>query len=529
MSADPPIPAPPADASGSPVRARSRIARNVASNWATTVVTLLSTLFITPLVVSALQRELYGVWSFLVGLLSYADLLYLGLGGAFVRGVAMCRAGGKQAELNRLASVVFFIYLVLGTVSLAVFGSLGWFVDHVFAQPLSAEATASIAAACALLGVQLFLNFVSSSFAGILYGSDRIDLINAVRIAVILGRAAAIVLWIDGAHPLVILPSITAGFTALEAAAMALIVHGVDGRLRVRPVVPSRAELAPLYSFGLKSFAIVFATTLINYTDTTVVGVMLGAASVAVYTLPLQLVEYVRVLAIGASSALLPRLAVLVHDGDWAGLREAYLRGTRVVLFLASFATAQLFTLGPAFLAIWVGPEFGAKVHGVIICLGTAALLHVFAVVVPYTFYQAMDRMGTPARILVIEAVANAVLSVALAPWLGILGVAIGTLVPAIAASAVLLPAYFRRLLSVPTRDVLAAVLPSAALIVVVVLTQWVAGAAIGSASYLELAARVTVTVGPVLLVFWLGFPREDRLWVVNAMRRVAGHRSLPE
>jgi O-antigen/teichoic acid export membrane protein len=61
------------------------LARNVLSNWLVLAGTLIYALVITPIVVRTLDTERYGVWSFLNGVLAYADLFYLGLGVAFIK------------------------------------------------------------------------------------------------------------------------------------------------------------------------------------------------------------------------------------------------------------------------------------------------------------------------------------------------------------------------------------------------------------------------------------------------------------
>ena len=73
------------------------LARNVLSNWIGIPITVAYGLVITPIIVRALDTELYGVWSFLNGLLMYSDLLYVGLGSALIKYVAQHRANDDQA------------------------------------------------------------------------------------------------------------------------------------------------------------------------------------------------------------------------------------------------------------------------------------------------------------------------------------------------------------------------------------------------------------------------------------------------
>jgi O-antigen/teichoic acid export membrane protein len=504
-----------------PAPARPSLAINVLSNWTTLVVSVLATFITTPVVVHALRTERYGVWSFLNGLLVYSDLLYLGLGAAIIKHVAACLARDDQPGVNRTTSVVLTIYAGLGTICFAGFAAVSVIVPDLFAVPLTGELADSARQVCLLLGVQLFFTFIGAGYSGNVLGHDRFDMLNALRVTAVVGRSAAILFWLNGSDPLLVLGRITATTAALEAVGAALLARHVGPALRVRPVRPTVSELKALYSFGVPSFVLLLATTLIAYTDTTVIGITLGAASVAVYALPLQLVEYIRVCASGASGTLLPRLTVMVEQGDALGVRVAYIRSARAVMCLSAFMAAHIIAMGPAFLTLWVGTEFGSHVEWVIVCLASAALLHVLSAVVPSGFYQATGLLRTPATVLLLEALANLILSIVLAPRLGILGVALGTLLPAAAVSCFVLPPFLWKHLRISAAIAIRGIVPALVLFVLTLTAQALIGPLVGGASYSALAGRVVLTLPAGLAVFALLFPADDREWFYGIARRI--------
>lgn len=496
------------------------LTRNVLANWLAMGVTIAATFFVTPIVVRVLQSERYGVWSFLNGLLAYSDLLYMGLGAALIKFVASHHAAGDQGGVNRVASAVLSIYTVIGLLCFVAFAGLSPFVPRFFARPLltpDAEVAASIA--CVLLGVQLLVGFIGSAFAGVLYGLDRADLAGFMRVLTLTLRTVVIIAVLGGPRPLVTLAVITASAAALETLGLACLVFLVNRGLAVRVVKPTRSELKVLYGFGVQSFIVIFSMTLINYTDTTVIGVAIGAASVALYSLPLQLVEYIRVATHGVCGVLLPRLTVLAEKGDRNGLRSMYFTIVRVTMFLAAWLTANMVFLGGSFLTLWVGPEFGEQAQWIITCLSLAMMLHIFAITVPLGFHQAMGTLRVPAIVLLVEAIANLGLSLYLAPRLGILGVALGTLVPATIVGVAVLPPYLMRLLNVRLAEMVEAVRPSLVLLAGVGVLLWALDAVIGDTSYLHLAAKAFITAPLAGLVLVLMFPPEDREWVARRIR----------
>ena len=86
-------------------RGAPSLMRNVLSNWTVLGSAVLYSLLITPTVVHALDREAYGIWSFLNAFVAYSNLFYLGLGAALLRFGAEHYAARNRSALNRLVSV----------------------------------------------------------------------------------------------------------------------------------------------------------------------------------------------------------------------------------------------------------------------------------------------------------------------------------------------------------------------------------------------------------------------------------------
>jgi O-antigen/teichoic acid export membrane protein/GNAT superfamily N-acetyltransferase len=500
--------------------------RNVFTNWLVLGSSIGSALLLTPVVVRALAGEQYGVWSFLNGLMSYTELLYLGLGSALVRSVARFRATRDSAGINRLVSVVASIYALIGILCLGGTALLSPYITHIFAEPLSAEASRAASIATVLLGVQLFAVFLSSAFSGLLAAHDRYDLVDTVAFVSVLFRSVAIAFLVRPGHnPMVTLAVLMAVVTTASTLMLGGISYWYVPGLSVRLTRPRIDELKLLYGFGLQSFLIVFAVKLISYTDTTVIGSMLGAASVALYVLPLQLIEYSRTGVGAISRVLLPRLTVLVTNGEMERVRQAFLEATRMSACLSGWVAATLVAVGPAFLNRWVGPEFGTPVQLVLIYLVIAAFAQMMSAQVPFPFYQALGIVGFPAAVLMCEAVVNLGFSIWLAPKLGIAGVALATAVPAVCVGFLILPPFICRRIGLSYKIfVVSALLPGVMTGVVTALVSWFVAQYIEVVTYVGIAARTVVTVPFGLLLFFAWMPKAQKRAVLNAMKTATNY-----
>src|SRR5713101_6442304 len=105
-------------------RVPKTVVRNVFSNWLVLGANVVYAMLITPVVVRALDKELYGVWSYLNGLLTYSELLYVGLGSALIKYVAQYRARGESQRVNEVFSAVLSMYALLGTACFVLLAAL---------------------------------------------------------------------------------------------------------------------------------------------------------------------------------------------------------------------------------------------------------------------------------------------------------------------------------------------------------------------------------------------------------------------
>jgi O-antigen/teichoic acid export membrane protein len=505
-----------------PAGRRPSLARNVLSNWVSTTATVVYSLVVTPIVVRALDRELDGIWSFLNGLLAYSGLFYLGLGAAVVRYVAHYHATGNRTALNRLASVVLSIYSTLGLLALGCTLLAAPYVPRLLTQPPAPGSASAAAWTTVLLGGRLLFLFVASLYSGVLVAEGRMDLYNLVGICGTLARFVAVPLVVRTGNPLLALAGVIVITGALETVAYGALASGVDPDLKTVPVLPRRDELRLLYGFGFFAFLLQIAERIISYTDTTVIGVMLGAGSVALYALPLQLAEYARIAINGIVSVLLPHLTALQAHGKHAEFGGAYLRSVRVASFASALLNVNLVFLGVPFLRLWVGDVFADAAPVVLLCLAIASFLQSVATQSQVPFCLTMRTLRFPVLVLLVEALANLVLSIALARSMGIAGVALATAVPALLCSTLFVPAYVARRVGLPLGRVASqALVPSLVLAAALSVLHWGLRLALPSNSYLLLAAKAGASVPVALLVAAALFPAAERDAAVAVARRV--------
>lgn len=467
--------------------------------------------FLIPLVVGTLDRELYGVWSFLNGLAAYSNLIYLGLGAAFMKYFSEAKGREDEQTLTRLLGVACTLYAFLGLVCLAVSVGLSPFVPRMFATPLPPETAWAAQLTTVFLGLRLMFFFVASAFSALLAAHGRMDLLASVSTVGACLRTGAAALAMGLPNPLVALATVVALEAVYQVLALWALSRVIAPSVRVQPAWPTGLELRGLYGFGFQAFFVQLAVVLIGYTDTALIGVFIGAGAVTVYSLPLQLVEYSRVLVNGVTMALLPELSASRARGDTVRLKDVYLRAARICASLAVFINVHIVLLGPAFLGIWVGPGFEQDSKLILVFLSVSAVAGALSTQVLAPFYQAFDLLKVLVKIILAEALVNVVLSVWLSQRLGLWGVALATAIPATLITLIWAPRYILGSVGVRPREfVRNIVFPAVALGVATIAVQLFSAQWIGAGSYVVLAVRVGLSCIVALPIVVAVFPRAE-------------------
>jgi O-antigen/teichoic acid export membrane protein len=185
--------------------------------------------------------------------------------------------------------------------------------------------------------------------------------------------------------------------------------------------------------FSITAYLITFSNMLMSKSDQLVISLTLGVALVTIYQAGFKMSEMLGLFSYQFQQMISPAAAAMYAQGDDNGLRQLLLRSSRLTFLLVTAA----YLLSAVYLTPLIRLVTGmASVPQNIWWIGQVLLLAVFSSQVTNSSSKRVLMMcGEEKRLLVIsltEAVANVVLSVILAYRMGVLGVAIGTMIPTI-------------------------------------------------------------------------------------------------
>jgi O-antigen/teichoic acid export membrane protein len=402
--------------------AHRRYLFSAVTNWLAFAATLVTAFFLAPYLIRKLGDGPYGVWVFVESILAYFTLFDLGIAACVVRYVAKFNAARDQASINRLVSSCMALFLGLGIVAFAMGAALA----PVF-TPVMRKAgidLAEVVGFLLLMLANLALSLPLSVFPSILDGLERFALKSAIRIAVLAGRTAAIVVLMEDQPSLGGLAIIFTISNLLEHAALGIACFIRLPGLRLTPRLVDRETLKLVRGYSVDAFLAMVAGRAAVQSGALIIGIFLSAPEITWFAIALRLVEFAKALLRSATTTLTPAISSLEAAGDLAGIRAVLFKATRWVLYLILPVQLGLILFGGSFLRIWLGSaEYAERCYPCLVILSSTIALVVAQSVASRILYG-MGLLKTFARAALLEAAANVTLCLLLVNALGIAGAA---------------------------------------------------------------------------------------------------------
>jgi O-antigen/teichoic acid export membrane protein len=187
------------------------------------------------------------------------------------------------------------------------------------------------------------------------------------------------------------------------------------------------------------------AWQLINATDTVIIGIVLGAEAIVPYFIAQRLCHFMQRPLQQIGEVCLPKAGELHGRSDTVALLELTVQGMGLAFLLAAGIMTGTAFFGDALIVTWVGESFSES-HTILLVLLLAQLVAAPVGVLRWISFGA-GHARVPALLLLVEAIANVILSLILIKPFGILGVALGTTIPVLVVElAGIVPYACRRL-----------------------------------------------------------------------------------
>lgn len=397
-------------------------------------------LLIMPFVVHKLGDRMYGIWTLVATFVGYYGALELGLGPAVARYLAKSIGEGNPEDGNRVFNTAFRIYALLGLGVLAVTGIIAplapWLVKNRQDATLFSELVL-------ILGLSFAIQLPTRVFNGALQAHLRFDLVAGFELVSLAIRTVLVV------------AALLAGYQVLALAVATLIaslpamVLNVTYAFKELPYLRidrkywegSTAKL--LFSFSAFSLVVYLGNILRFQVDNLVVAAFVGLAAVTHYRIAGTLGQAFFSFMQALMGFYAPVFSLKEGAEDHTGIRKTLLFGCRLSICVTAFISFGMIAWGKPFITRWMGPSY-VDAYPVLVVLAAAYFLQLSQLPAAGMLFGVSKHVFLAVQNSV-EGVVNLALSIILARKYGMIGVALGTLIPACITKIVIQPIYVCR------------------------------------------------------------------------------------
>jgi O-antigen/teichoic acid export membrane protein len=371
------------------------VARNTIFNLGGAILPLLLSIVTVPIYLHLVGQERFGVLAIVWLLLGYFGLFDLGTGRAIQYRIAGLNDAPKQVTADAFWSALMLNVMTSLIAMLAMWAAAHFFFATSFkaTEIVRLEALKSVP----ILALSVPVAMINGVLTGALQGREKFLQTNIMSIVstALFQVLPLFVAWHFGpALPGLILAALSARFIALVLLQMQCHREFLTG---VRPSLLWR-EVKTLFSYGGWVLLTAIIGPMLVIVDRFWIGATLGAAAVALYSIPYQLTQRLALFPAALTNALFPKLSRA------SGAEHAVLEHHAYRLLLSSMTLIVLIVISVMglFLHIWVGDRIGVQAAPVGRVLAAAFWANALALFF-FIRLQAKGRPDLVTKILIAE------------------------------------------------------------------------------------------------------------------------------
>jgi len=396
--------------------------------------------FLMPFIVHHLGDRLYGFWSLAAAFIGYYGLLDFGFSSAVSQYLCIAIAQKNHEECRSVFNSAVRIQSFLGGLALlltvGIAAAAPWFCK-------SPEDAALFWKVIAILGVNMAISFPFRVYSGLLEAELRFDIQAGLGILSTLLRTGLVVWAILQGGGLLALSWMT-----LAASLPVIALQVWFARRQVPWARIGRSSLDAqrakrFFKYSIYTFLAVIGDIFRFQLDSVVIAGVIGLVAVTHYRVASVFSRYYIDIVISIIALVQPVLSRLYGAQDRVRMEKVLFFSLKVSMCCSVFVGFSLIAWGKPFIACWMGPNY-KDAYWPLVVLTLAILLDVCQCPSISLLYATFNhRFYTYLNGL--EGIINLAVSLALARPLGVLGVALGTLIGAFVVRLVAFPIWVCR------------------------------------------------------------------------------------
>lgn len=341
----------------------------------------------TPYILHTLGPENYGHWMLLTATVGFGAVLNGGTGAATIKQISSGRGKASGGDVERVVRTSLAIALVGGGLMAVLIFGVFWFAGDVLFEKMGDRSLVRLTGSAAAL--LAWLEQIDNVFASALKGAERFGRAARVEMASktvqILAAVLTVATW----------GSVVALYVALVLVAVARLIAKawvVRSSLAVLSLRPSFSNAAHILRYAKWGWLEGVGGLFFGIADRVLVGSLMGAASLAHYSVATQLAQQIHAIPAAGLSVIFPKVSRKLESEANFSLWRVTKLAMVGNLFASGALALTMLIFGRQILSLWLG-EVEADASVDVLWYLVIAYWVLAANVVPYFILLGLGRM----------------------------------------------------------------------------------------------------------------------------------------
>lgn len=390
-----------------------------------------------PFIIRGLGQEEYGVYSLVSSFAGYLTIFEFGLGTTIIRYISKYNAEKKEKEKENFLAFCFIIYFVIAIIMAIVCVVLYYFLDHMFDASLTMEQIELAKKMFMIIATSMTLTTIGSIFSAIIAGYERFIFSRVLVIATTIINVLLTILVLATKATAIRLTYITLIITVITIFSNIYYVFKKI-KIKIKLYQWDHEFFKEISKFSIFIFLQTMITQIYWRLDQLIIGVMVSnaAISLAIYSVAMKINDLVLSFTTVINRYQLPTITRMVLvEKDQEKVNQYIGKTSKFVAILYMAIMIGFAFFGKKFIQIYAGDGYELAYYVVLIVIIASSLSRIHGS--GSDVLKAKNLHGYYTIIVLVTAIMNILITVALIPHWGIIGAAIGTAISVILGNTV--------------------------------------------------------------------------------------------
>ena len=390
---------------------------------------VLSTLLLTPFIISSLGSAEYGVYKLIAAITSYLLLLDLGMGNSVVRYVAKFKENHDMESSQKYLGVCMVFYAAVSVAVLLLGGVLILSFQKIFATGLTAAEIALSKRLLLLTVLNAAVTLGTSVFYNILIAYSRFALSKGLSILQIVVRILVTAAALKLGYRSEAIVTINLVLTMLMRGYYVFYVLCV---LKLRPQLrgTNAAFIKDIVSYSAFILLQMVATQINAQADQVLLGMFVTSSAViiGIYGVGAQIVQYFQSVGQALGGVLMPGVVKLVESGAGSKeLQNEMIRIGRYAFTMLGLIFVGFLVNGRSFIRLWAGAEYEQGYYVALMLMFAHMIIMTQSIGTQILWAKNKHQLQSVIKFVIVAG--NILLTIFLIRWDPLMGAAIGTVI----------------------------------------------------------------------------------------------------